>query len=72
VWAAGGENRTRAIDCDGGALDIQACRDDRVLRKPRNDPVCAECDAGDAVLRKTPDDTSFLLSPLPRSHCKAE
>lgn len=61
-----------AIECDGGSFELHERSDDRLLVKPDNDLFFAQCDAGDAVIRKSPEDASYLLSPLPRSHCKAE
>ena len=72
ICEAAGDGLTCAIECDGGSFDIQARSDNRLLVRPHNDLFFAQCDAGDAVIRKTPDDASYLLSPLPRSHCKAE
>eukprot|EP00903_Cladosiphon_okamuranus_P001836 g1834.t1 len=61
-----------AIECDGGSFEVHERSDDRLLVKPDNDLFFNQCDAGDAVIRKTPEDTSYLLSPMPRSHCRAE
>ncbi|WP_157738836.1 hypothetical protein [Labrenzia sp. VG12] len=63
ICEASGEALTCAIECDGGSFQIHERSDDRLLVKPDKDLFFAQCDAGDAVIRKTPEDSSYLLSP---------
>jgi len=72
ICEAGGDVLKCAIECDGGSFEIHGRSDNRLLIRPDNDLFLAQCDAGDAVIRKTPEDSSYLLLPMPRSHCNAE
>ncbi|WP_269581234.1 hypothetical protein [Roseibium sp. Sym1] len=67
-----GDSLSCAIECDGGTFEIEARDQDRLLVKLRSDLYFTQCDAGDAMLSRTAEDRSFLLSPLPRSHCSPE
>ena len=71
VCTPDGDRFQCAIECDGGVFYLNERSGDRLLLTLKGDLRFTQCDAGSAVLRKTAEDSAFLLSPVPRSHCRA-
>lgn len=61
-----------AIECDGGSFTLQGREKAQILMSLEQDLYFTQCDAGENVLKKTREDTSFLLYPLPASHCSQD
>ncbi|WP_417670458.1 hypothetical protein [Roseibium sp.] len=58
------------IECDGGDFYVEEKRDS-ILLTGGSDLYFTQCDAGDKVLERLPDDKTFELFLLPASHCSA-
>ena len=64
-----GDQLKCGFECDGGSFSLAARDGDRLLLTLEEDLHFTQCDAGEAILTKTKQDKSFLLYPMPRSHC---
>jgi len=64
-----GDGLSCSIECDGGRFRVEPSPEDRLLIRLENDLFFTQCDAGDARLERSSEDASFLLSPIPKSHC---
>lgn len=67
-----GDRLKCSIECDGGRFFVQEHRTGKLLLTGGNDLSFDQCDAGDRMLMREPDDQSFLLETIPLSHCRAE
>lgn len=67
-----GSRMVCGIECDGGRFYLEKRKGGKLLLTGGYDLDFNQCDAGDRILARQPDDTSFLLSPIPRSHCKPD
>lgn len=65
-----GDGMACGIECDGGQFRLEARDGGKLLLTGGGDLSFEQCDAGPRVLTRAPDDKSFLLSPIPRSHCR--
>lgn len=59
------------IECDAGDFFVEEKRDGIVITGG-SDLYFTQCDAGERVLERQPDDMTFVLSRLPASHCAAD
>lgn len=60
------------IECDGGRFYLEGRNDGKLLITGGSDLDFNQCDAGERILRRAPDDNAFLLSPIPQSHCRPQ
>ncbi|WP_422023584.1 hypothetical protein [Roseibium sp.] len=60
------------IECDGGRFFLEGRSDDKLVLTGGTDLDFNQCDAGDRVLQRAPDDGTFHLTPIPLSHCRAQ
>jgi hypothetical protein len=67
-----GDKLRCGFECDGGTFYVSEQSKDRLLLTLDEDLYFTQCDAGEAILQKTAEDRSFLLYPMPRSHCSAD
>lgn len=56
------------LECDAGYFYLKATKNGLLLTGG-SDIYFDDCDVGGKVLKRKPDDTSFLLSQIPFSHC---
>ncbi len=59
------------IECDAGDFFVEE-KQDGIVVTGGSDLYFTQCDAGDKVLVRKPDDVTFFLPPLPASHCAAD
>ncbi|QDG77571.1 hypothetical protein [Labrenzia sp. PHM005] len=58
------------IECDGGRFYLEGRKDDKLRLTGGTDLDFNQCDAGNRIFNRAPDDKTFLLSPIPLSHCR--
>lgn len=61
-----------SLECDAGHFFLKSGKDQRLLLIGGTDLDFNDCDAGAKVLKREPDDKSFLLDAIPSSHCVAQ
>lgn len=60
-----------SLECDAGHFFLKSGKDQQLLLIGGTDLDFNDCDAGAKVLKREPDDKSFLLDAIPSSHCVA-
>lgn len=60
-----------SLECDAGRFYVES-RKGSLLITGGGDLYFDQCDSGQKVLMRQPDDKSFLLHPLPLSHCSPD
>lgn len=58
-----------ALECDAGTFFVEG-RKNSILMTGGTDLLFTQCDVGDQVLMREPDDKAFELFALPSSHCE--
>lgn len=64
-----GRGLSCGLECDGGQFKLKEAKDGKLLITGGSDIYFHDCDAGDRVLERNPDDKSFLLSRVPDAQC---
>ncbi|MBO6511496.1 MAG: hypothetical protein JJ979_23945 [Roseibium sp.] len=67
-----GDQLKCGFECDGGTFYLTERSGDRLLLSLKDDLSFTQCDAGNAILQMTAIDKDYLLSPMPRSHCRPD
>lgn len=65
-----GDGMSCGLECDGGRFNLVDRSGSKLLITGGSDIYFHDCDAGDTVLSRDPDDKSFLLTRLPDAQCQ--
>ncbi|UYV39057.1 hypothetical protein N4R57_08615 [Rhodobacteraceae bacterium D3-12] len=65
-----GKGMSCGLECDGGRFNLVDKSGTKLLITGGSDIYFHDCDAGDTVLSREPDDKSFLLTRLPDAQCQ--
>lgn len=69
LCSQGGNRLSCGIECDGGRFDVVPKDSSSLLITGGSDIYFTDCDDGDQVLIREPDDKVFLLHRQPLSNC---